>query len=1039
MISFNKISEIIEYVSKNTRIYVYDAKSFPSAYRAELHSRGRMFSDNINKASSILVYINDTFAMDDFIAFSQHCNNSLPENMIIWVENISDEQFGSFEKTILSKFYFKHPLYHLLDSVIDLGEIVTRICVYSRKSNVTLFEQNLCDIGRMNDYISNIKCLSVSMALDYVRIGDFVLNYNASFGYESYVLGYSPACLTYGVIKNHEEISYADEMYSSKNVKFISCNIIDRINSDNRFDYIYARFEKDDYCNIEYLLKRFHTLLIPSGRLMLLLLRTENEKSFEAAVKLAYYFLCEYFALEWCWDFRVVEGHICVNKHNCMDDIDKSVCDAVLFMGMKNPLYGTECDYVETTWKDEKGLADFINFQKFYKNPYLIKGFQAYGKIENVVLRNKIANYILKIYAPKGVEYGGALCYLGYRLLEENNNIIGAVDTIKARIIDYLEIKVENPHILRWKISLCYMLGNLLLKEERYDESIIWFKKCISYDALEFSPSLGTKIFGAYNKLGCLSESIEERHKWYREALSLVPKYFAESGWRDVVSNFETPIPTGFEDMSTILECCKNMAWDLMYGGNTYNSRYMRTGNTMKLVEDKMDFEQECNGLKTEIKVLKDEIKMLKEENRNLDFMNQHLREENIHILSSRSWKVTKPFRYLGKYVKSFKSVGQNDILFDKVCNLIKNNRHRSICIFSPMYDSENLKDGYYRRVHEVDEILWDFIKIHINDINFINDRLRIEFFENDVINISYNPANVVQLKKVKQILRLAGKMYTHSLWQMKDWALNMDGVLKVLDIHGAQPEESMLYGDIEGAKKVAEKECMAVQKVNYMISVTHSMKKHMIRKYGSLIKAEFILMPIYENRLFANQDLSIKPLVDGHPIVVYAGGTQKWQMIPEMQSAMYNTKNDVFFEICVPIPEDFMRIWDSKVKLLTNMNVESRSHEDVIKLYDRCHYGFVLRDDIVVNNVACPTKLIEYIEHDVVPILSTTHIGDFCAMGMEYILVDDFVEGTLPEEDVRAKMAMNNRKILELFKQEYKKGREKLIEVMESDEFTKN
>ena len=29
------------------------------------------------------------------------------------------------------------------------------------------------------------------------------------------------------------------------------------------------------------------------------------------------------------------------------------------------------------------------------------------------------------------------------------------------------------------------------------------------------------------------------------------------------------------------------------------------------------------------------------------------------------------------------------------------------------------------------------------------------EFFENDVINISYNPSNIVQLKKLKQILRL--------------------------------------------------------------------------------------------------------------------------------------------------------------------------------------------------------------------------------------------------------------------------------------------
>lgn len=1031
MILFDKISEIIKYVSKNRRVYIYDAQSFSKDYRAELHRQGIMFSKDINKASVILCYLNKLESMKPFMIFCKNHRFFLSENLIIWIKNISALQFNNLEEYIFSTFYFKHPLYHTYCGIFNLENVADDIRIYSKNFRMNLSEHFYYDIGRMNNCYANIKCLAVSMALDYIRIGDTVLNYNASLGYESYVLGYSSAHVVTGVIKNKNYSKYANRIYSNNKVSFVEHDPLNNnwVDVDEN-DFIYARLDRDDYGSIELLLENFHTLLKPSGRLMLLLIETEYDKCFSKVVDNVYSFLCSYFCLEWCWDFHNVGNYISTIKHYCIEEIDVNDCFAILMMGMKNPLYGIECDYDESTWKDENGLANFIDFKKFYKNPYLIKGFQSYGKLENKDLCKQIAHYIIKVYDKQGPEYGGALCYLGYRLIEQKNNTTQVINTLKINILEYLKIKGNNPHVLRWKISLCYMLGILLLKEEQYDESIVFFKKCISYNALEFSPALGTKVFGAYRQLGLLSESNEERHKWYREALTLVPKYFSTSKWRDIISNLKTPIPTGFEDMSNILDICKNMAWDLMYVGNTYNSRYMCIDSSVNIREDKIDLEEQLK-----LRELEDEIEILKEEKRNLDFLNQQLQKENNQILSSRSWKMTKPLRYIGRYVKQLKK----DILFDRVCELVRNNKFRSICIFSPMYNSENLKDGYYRRVHEVDEILWDFIKIHINDVNFDNNKLRIEFFENDVINISYCPSNILQLKKVKLLLKLSGKMYTHSLWQMKDWALNMEGILKILDIHGAQPEESVLYGDIDGAKKISEKERIAVQKVDYMISVTHSMQEHMIRKYGSLIKAKFILMPIYENRFSRQQGLTVKQLINGCSIVIYAGGTQKWQMIPEMQSAMRNTKNNVFFEICVPAPEEFMKIWGSKTKLLSNMNVRSRSHEDVMNLYDRCHYGFVLRDDIVVNNVACPTKLIEYIEHDIIPILSTTHIGDFSNMGMRYILVDDFIEGRLPEESKRAEMAINNRQILEVFKQEYKEGSKRLLEVIENNEYSEN
>ncbi|HEY5589373.1 MAG TPA: glycosyl transferase family 1, partial [Candidatus Paceibacterota bacterium] len=72
----------------------------------------------------------------------------------------------------------------------------------------------------------------------------------------------------------------------------------------------------------------------------------------------------------------------------------------------------------------------------------------------------------------------------------------------------------------------------------------------------------------------------------------------------------------------------------------------------------------------------------------------------------------------------------------------------------------------------------------------------------------------------------------------------------------------------------------------------------------------------------------------------------------------------------------------------LPNKQIEilSVNPEDLKEYYVKCHYGFILRDDIVVNNVSCPTKLIEYMYYGITPIVLSTSIGDFEKYGYEYI-----------------------------------------------------
>ena len=98
---------------------------------------------------------------------------------------------------------------------------------------------------------------------------------------------------------------------------------------------------------------------------------------------------------------------------------------------------------------------------------------------------------------------------------------------------------------------------------------------------------------------------------------------------------------------------------------------------------------------------------------------------------------------------------------------------------------------------------------------------------------------------------------------------------------------------------------------------------------------------------------------------------------------------------------------------------------------YPRCSYGFVLRDDIAVNNVACPTKLIEYLQYGIVPILHTERIGDFAALGMQYVPDTVLLDGRLPAEEQRAAMAQNNLQVLQKLKQDAVEGRKALQALM--------
>lgn len=333
--------------------------------------------------------------------------------------------------------------------------------------------------------------------------------------------------------------------------------------------------------------------------------------------------------------------------------------------------------------------------------------------------------------------------------------------------------------------------------------------------------------------------------------------------------------------------------------------------------------------------------------------------------------------------------------------------------IFLVHYPSdENLKDGYYQRIFAMDNYLSEHTRIYVNFEECGSDNKKIipKVFKikNNVFQI-----NAVYKKRAHQLFLVVlvffiGKIYSHSILKLHskfDRLLFALASNRVLDLHGSVPEEFQLQGDNEGFKVFNSIEKFAVNRASVIIGVTQKMIDHIIEKHKISSNKKIIVLPILPE--IRNNKEEVKAFEENS--VIYCGGLQKWQQIEKMLNFVYENKDIVKFAFLVPDPEKLKEMYKDKFKQDFPGIVQSVESGDVAKWYKKYSFGFVLREDIVVNNVACPTKLIEYLQYDLIPIVDSDNIGDFKNLGYERV----YYKNKLPGENNWMKMIMVNRNVL--------------------------
>lgn len=377
-----------------------------------------------------------------------------------------------------------------------------------------------------------------------------------------------------------------------------------------------------------------------------------------------------------------------------------------------------------------------------------------------------------------------------------------------------------------------------------------------------------------------------------------------------------------------------------------------------------------------------------------------------------------------------------------RIIYILKQNRRKNqkqITVIAPYFYENNIRDGYFQRIKAIDnEVLYNFFKLYLTGSG---GKISVKLIDKDHIEIIFNCHSKLQNLLTGYLIKQCNAIYCHSIFQVMPDAFSHKMLEKIffakipfiLDLHGIVPEELSLEQKFSKAKVAEETERYLIEHVNTIVVVTENMKKHIQNKYRKT-PVKMIILPMFPADFNTAYFKKFRKFAanDSKPVVVYSGGLQKWQNIKLMQTIIVEAGNIFDYRIFVSDVKVFMDSWENRPDL-TDLRVESLSPEEVLQEYPQCQYGFILRDDIAVNNVSCPTKLIEYLQNGIIPIMKTPHIGDFFEMGLHYIDYRDFVKNKLPVEDIRFQMAQANYEILQRIICLYKEGREELRSELQS------
>lgn len=354
----------------------------------------------------------------------------------------------------------------------------------------------------------------------------------------------------------------------------------------------------------------------------------------------------------------------------------------------------------------------------------------------------------------------------------------------------------------------------------------------------------------------------------------------------------------------------------------------------------------------------------------------------------------------------------------------------RPVIVLGRWYPADaDLKDGYFQRVKLIDDVLADHCRVYLRtqDVQ-VSGRLLpyIAKRGHRVYEIGIQRPKLTHCAFAAALAWWSGRIYVHSVLRFADPLtihLYRLARIRVFDVHGVVPEEFAYEGDEGHARRFGDLERLAVERASLLVVVTHAMADHLAAKYSAGTVPPYACLSMLPpgGRWARDAEDGTR---DG---VLYSGGLHKWQQVDKMLDYVHATHGATRVTFLVTDPDEIRRRYRARHGGEFPGVVDSVPQAEIGDWCRRHAFGLVLREAIVVNAVACPTKLVEYLQHGLVPVVDSARIGDFERFGYRYVMVTQ----PLPDAAARAVMARANRSVLRKLRYQFLCDREKVEGVL--------
>lgn len=333
------------------------------------------------------------------------------------------------------------------------------------------------------------------------------------------------------------------------------------------------------------------------------------------------------------------------------------------------------------------------------------------------------------------------------------------------------------------------------------------------------------------------------------------------------------------------------------------------------------------------------------------------------------------------------------------------------IVVISTFPSVESQKDGMVQRIAHIDRLMAASTRVYL-ELSFrryIRKEILVEG------NVTVYRLNVfAHFFMISRMLKSARLVYIHSAYNAHRTFMFRTNAHVVFDAHGVVPEELELQGKPWAARIFGVAERLAIRRCDTLICVTQSMLTHFHSKLGKRPGRSEVILTILPRTGGADEAAAALTASRHANAVIYAGGMQTWQNIDKMLDAAA-VQSGLYYTFLTGDKQRFTaRLQSRGIPHYACLSVEPEAVKD---FYIAHEYGFVLRDEVLVNLVACPTKLMEYLYWGVVPIVITPKIGDFNAESLKTISLERFVQGDLPDrQSLKGMREHNQQQFLRIF-----------------------